>query len=738
MTEANSQARIEQIGRELVMISAAFDSASDAIKIADLTGRSIYHNKAFFKLFEYTVEELTAAGGPSALFVDAGVRQEVFKNLQSGLPYSGEVVMRTRGGRLIPVILHADQIKDSQGNSLGILILCTDITERKWAEESLLKEKRFSDATTASLPGIFYLIDEQGKFLRWNQNLELVSGYSAAEIALMNPLDFFVGGDQQLIAERIQAVFAEGRATAEANFVSKNGLQTPYYFTGQRVVLDQTPCLVGMGVDLSERKQAEEELRASEDRYRDLVENSGLLIGTHDLDGNILSVNRSVIEQVGFARAEDFVGLTISDFLIPEVRHLYLAYIDRLRTEGRARGTMKVMLPKGEARVLEYDNSLRREGVDAPIVRCIGRDVTEQVRAKENLKKATQFRDNVMECVTNAIAVLNREGIFTLVNRRACEIAGFEADELLDRHFSIFLPPENLTAAQELIEKVLTLGIPVSGCETELIRKNGDKRLIRFSLMAMTEDGAITGLVGTAEDITELKQLQQQIIQSERLAWLGQMIAGTAHELRDPLNRIINYALKLQEDERDPVASRKLDVIVRAGEQAAQIVSDLVVFARRQELENGKEIDLNGLIEDALRQRARELAANNITVIRESNPIPRVYGEERLLQRVFLNIILNAEQAIGSQQGGTLKISTGIKQTDSEKVVVKITDTGPGIKLEHLARLFDPFFTTKPIGQGMGLGLAFSYGVIKMHGGEIRVEDSPDSGACFVVELPTL
>ena len=146
-----------------------------------------------------------------------------------------------------------------------------DITERKKADEKFRKTKVFSDSVLDSLPGIFYLFDEKGKFMRWNKNFEEVSGYSGEEISKMSILDFFKGEDKKYIAERIQEVFVKGKSTAEANFISKSGRKTPHYFTGLRIIINNISYLGGMGIDISERKKAEKKLQESEKRYRDFI-----------------------------------------------------------------------------------------------------------------------------------------------------------------------------------------------------------------------------------------------------------------------------------------------------------------------------------------------------------------------------------------------------------------------------------------------------------------------------------
>lgn len=194
--------------------------------------------------------------------------------------------------------------------------------ERKRAEEAVRNEKIFSDAMIDSMPGVLYFYDENGRFLRWNKNFEIVSGYSAAEIERMSPLEFFRGDDKQILSERIAEVFETGAAFVEAPFVAKDGTATRYFFTGRRIVFEGRTCLVGMGIDVSERARAESERQATEGRYRTLFEYApdGILIA--DRQSRYLDANESICRMLGYSR-DEIVGRHASDIVAPgEKRHI--------------------------------------------------------------------------------------------------------------------------------------------------------------------------------------------------------------------------------------------------------------------------------------------------------------------------------------------------------------------------------------------------------------------------------
>jgi len=224
-------------------------------------GRYVEVNGTFLERSGYQREEVIGRTAQEmGVWVNPAEREKMMRALrEQGSLRNFEGQFRTKSGRIGTALLFREIIeiageKHFIGSSL-------DITERKQIEEAVLKERDFSDAMLNSLPGIFYFYDQTGKFLRWSQTLETVSGYSAQEIAQMKPLDFFEEEEKRYVAQTIQEVFEDGESSGETNFVSKNGKRTPYYFTGTRIEIENVPYLIGMGIDISQRKRAEEELR---------------------------------------------------------------------------------------------------------------------------------------------------------------------------------------------------------------------------------------------------------------------------------------------------------------------------------------------------------------------------------------------------------------------------------------------------------------------------------------------
>lgn len=245
--------------------------------------------------------------------------------------------------------------------------------------------------------------------------------------------------------------------------------------------------------------------------------------------------------------------------------------------------------------------------------------------------------------------------------------------------------------------------------------------------------------ISIVREITEQRHLQEQLVQSEKLAALGELVSGVAHELNNPLTTVVGYAQLLEEDTGIPEkVQRRISMIHQESVRASRIVQNLLAFARRSEPQKAQ-LDINEVLSAILKMRAYQLQADNIEVIAEYGPdLPRVWGDPFQLQQVFLNIVNNAAQAVQHwRSAGTIRITTATAQINrAEGIRITVTDNGPGITPEHLRRVFDPFFTTKPTGQGTGLGMSISLGIISNHKGRIWAESRLGHGASFMVELP--
>jgi PAS domain S-box-containing protein len=289
----------DELGKNQQLLQAIVDNSPAHIYVKDLEGRFLLVNRGLAELFNRSKEEISAKNTHDLVAKeDADLhRANDLEVLRSGKPVVREESNQESDGVHTYYSVKFPLIgEDLKPYALGGI--STDITEKKRAEEAVLREKHFSDTAIDALPGIFYLYDEKGHFLRWNKNFEQVSGYSAAEIALMHPLDFFAGEEKELLQRRIGEVFFEGESSVEASFVGKDGTATPFFFTGKRIVLDQRPCLIGVGIDITERKQADQQILQSREQLRALTahlqdireeERTRIAREVHDVLGQLLT-----------------------------------------------------------------------------------------------------------------------------------------------------------------------------------------------------------------------------------------------------------------------------------------------------------------------------------------------------------------------------------------------------------------------------------------------------------------
>jgi PAS domain S-box-containing protein len=366
---------------------------------------------------------------------------------------------------------------------------------------------------------------------------------------------------------------------------------------------------------------------------------------------------------------------------------------------------------------------------------------SERRRMEEALKDSEDRYRSLVKNVKLGIfrSTPGATGKFLEVSSAMEEITGYSREELLQMDVSdLYVHPEK----REAILAEITSVTGKTTRELPFRKKDGTEIVVSDTKVAVRDDaGKVLYFDGIIEDITEHKQaqerekqLREELYLSRRLAAIGELAAGVAHEINNPLTGILGFSQRLLRKSTDEKLSRDLEVIHSEAQRVAKVVQNLLAFACRQEPRK-QYADINDVLQGALELRAYELKSSNIEVdLGVASSLPKIMVDFRQIQEVFLNIILNAEQVMSEANGGgRLSIKT---QRARDYIRISFADDGPGIPDEHFDKLFDPFFTTRGERGGTGLGLSICHGIVAEHGGKIYVKSKSGKGATFFVELP--
>ncbi|HZP85155.1 MAG TPA: PAS domain S-box protein [Chthonomonadaceae bacterium] len=365
----------------------------------------------------------------------------------------------------------------------------------------------------------------------------------------------------------------------------------------------------------------------------------------------------------------------------------------------------------------------------------------------EALQQAHAFHEKVMDSAVFAVAALDLEGRFTLVNRRMAEITGYTVASLIGQPFTMLLPADSQDQIVENLRRTLEEGTPLYHTETPLLRKDGATVTVAYGWSALFSEGKIIGIVGTGEDITERKRLEEQLFQARKMESVGRLAGGVAHDFNNLLTAILGYTELLEAELPDESRlTNYLHNIRVAGERAAGLTSQLLAFARRQVIEP-KLVNLNTLILnlEALLQR---LIGEHIQLVMQPAPdLHSVCVDPNQFEQILINLVVNARDAIPIE-GGRITVETSNVTLDTEYanqhegvtpgeyVMLAVSDTGSGMEEGIRLHIFEPFFTTKEKGRGTGLGLATVYGIVKQAGGHIWLYSEVGTGTTFKIYLP--
>jgi PAS domain S-box-containing protein len=479
--------------------------------------------------------------------------------------------------------------------------------------------------------------------------------------------------------------------------------------------------------DISDRREAER-------RYRELFDNiqEGLFFATPE--GQFIDVNDAMVRMLGYESREELLRADVSAHLYPTP-----AAKDRLvRTiaqRGALRNYEETLRRKdgGLLHTLQNISAVRDSQGRIVQIRGLMLDVTEQKMFQSQLQRERDFNQRILNTTQSMILVLDTAGLISYANRRCFE-AGYREAELIG-HRLVQLVESSDRSDFESALQTTAHGQQVENLELRVRRSDSSTGHFSVSLSpSRDESNQVNSVVVVMTDITDAVLLQAKLAHAEKMATIGRLVSGVAHEVNNPLAAILGFTDLLLEDPQVPDSAREeLQIILRETQRTKEIVQGLLSFARQRPAQR-EPMQVNAILRQTIRLRSYDFSSHGVEVTEEFNEnLQMAVGDPQQLQQVFLNILNNAYDAI-QESGNHGKIRIRTRQT-TDFIEVAFIDNGTGVREPE--RIFDPFFTTKPAGKGTGLGLSICYGIVRAHGGEISCwNNEGESGSTFVVRLP--
>ena len=483
-------------------------------------------------------------------------------------------------------------------------------------------------------------------------------------------------------------------------------------------------------VQQAERKQAEEALRRNEERFRSLSENAP--IGIYLVQNGVFTFVNALFEQTTGYSKEELLGMHPLDLVEPEdVNTVRDNAVQMLKGERTGQYEYRFRRKDGEVRwAAESVSSSEDPGGRA----CYGHfmDITERKTAQDALRQSEERYRSLVDNASDAIVVA-QEGKAVFQNPVYKKLLRYTATEIADLSFAEVVAPEDRERVGRYYERLMNGEAVPDGFEVRLVTGDGQTLMMEAKARVIEYDGQPAMMV-IMRDVTERAAAQAALVQASRLASIGEMAAGVAHELNNPLTSVLGYADLLESVELPDQAKADLGKIRDNARRASTVVKKLLEFARPKMIGRSS-VDIAEIVNKMIDLRAHEFTVSSVVVALDlGETLPMVIGDSGQIEQVILNLIVNAEQSMVAAHGKG-KLTVQVRQQNRTLEII-VSDDGPGIPPDKIDRIFDPFFTTKAPGVGTGLGLSICHSIMTEHGGRIYARNNPDGGATFVLELP--
>ena len=583
-----------------------------------------------------------------------------------------------------------------------------------------------------SLDHAVFTISLQGEVRVANRQLAAILGVAFPDL-IGHRLDQFISEPTlQQAADALPNLLPTGQWQGRILVRFKKDPQTRYFDCWLQMVEDDARGKSVSGWARDVTPQHEPEIRFAE-LFESLRE--GIFFTTPD--GKLLDANPALVRMLGCPNKEDLKAHKFGDrYSDPSQRDVL---VGRIMDQGSVQDVDILFRRKDGNEIHCLASGFAIRDSFGKVIRIQGTlvDITERIEVDERLRREQEFVRQLVANFPEMIAVLNLEGKYTFVSSRIHELLGRAPEDVVGKSLGTLAHPDDLPRLASSLKQFVSGSSKSAQIEYRTRHADGSWRMLRASVSPLFDAaGRINGIIASARDVTGAKEAEKQKLQIEKLAAMGEMMAGVAHELNNPLTAILGVSDLIRDRAADEGTRRQADLVLKQARRAAAIVQNLLAFSRPSPLTSQK-VHPEEIIKQVVAQQAGLLRQKNVTIeLADSAPMPMIEGDARLLQQAFVNLIINSEQAIAAAKAhGTIRIA--LHHAD-DKVSFTFSDDGPGIPAENLSKIFDPFFTTKRPGGGTGLGLTIGLAIVKEHGGTIEVDSSAGEGARFRVILPVV
>ena len=720
---------IAELQAKIAGLQATLDATTEGLMVTDLDGRLVTANARASALLDLEGESVVGEGSAHSglvdkLFVDADQLRAGVDRILTDPEAESLDVLELRDGRVLERRSSPQRI---DGETVGRVWRFRDITEAHRARlEQQVLEARFRQ-TLENVSLLAVALDTTGRVTFANDFLLDLTGWSREETIGSDWFERFLPDPEARAAFDREITIGAIPNHVEREIVTRAGVRRQISLSNS-VLRDADGAIVGVvsvGQDVTGRRRIEA-------RYRSTLEGISLVAAGIDAQGRVTFANDYLLALTGWSReevlGEDWFERFDAD---PVVR---ADYFDCMRRgEIRQHFESTIHTRAGELRTIRWSSNLEVDeaGQAAGIV-TIGEDVTEQRQQDDLLREREEYFRTLIENASDVISVFTPDGTSLYESPSVARVLGWTPEEIVGTKSFVLRHPDDAEQVERAVASIVA-GEDVPPLEFRLQHKDGSWRTVEAIARLRLQDGEPV-VVSNYRDITERRELQEQLLHAQKLEAVGRLAGGIAHDFNNLLTAIGGYTEFLVGgfDVADPRRGDAIE-IQRATERAAALTRQLLAFSRRQVLQP-EVLDVSFVVADLESLLAR-LLGEAVELTSSVDPGCFVEADRGQLEQVITNLAVNARDAMPS--GGVLSVrARHVQHEGKPHVEIEVADTGTGMDSDTLAHLFEPFYTTKDKGKGTGLGLATVYGIVAQSGGEVRVESELDSGSRFSVLLP--